>query len=64
MENIAKAEGMEGLKVRTHAGDILYDSSWITGVDYDEDEDDLDYETDGDEEDDDDEKEEQYDEID
>ena len=64
VENIAKAEGMEGLKVRTHAGNILYDSSWITGVDYDEDEHDLDYETDEDEEDDDDEKEEQYDEID
>ena len=61
VENMAAQDGMTGLKMRTHTGNILYDSSWITGVDYDEDEDDLDYET---EEEEDIEEEEEYDEID
>ena len=63
VESIAAQEGMKGLKVRTNTGQTLYDSSWITGVDYDEDEDDLDYETDDEDEEDEDE-EEQYDKID
>ena len=62
VESIAQQEGMTGIKVRTHTGHTLYDSSWITGVDYDEDEDDMDYETDDEEENE--EEEEQYDEVD
>ena len=57
VESMAAEEGMKGIKMRTKTGQVLYDSSWITGVDYDEDEDDLDYEPD--EEDD-----ENYDEVD
>ena len=62
VESMAAKDGMTGLKMRTNTGHILYDSSWITGVDYDEDEDDLDYETEEEEEDS--EEEEEYDEID
>ena len=62
---MATSEGMpDGLKIETKSGIILYDSSWIAGVDYDdgriveheydEDEFDEDYEDDGSDDDDDD----------
>ena len=63
VESMAAEEGMKGIKMRTKTGQVLYDSSWITGVDYDEDEDDLDYEPD-EEEVDDEEDDENYDEVD
>jgi hypothetical protein len=36
---IAKKDGMpKGLKITNHTGQVLYNSTWIAGVDYDEDE--------------------------
>jgi hypothetical protein len=32
-----KGQMADGLKIETKTGQILYDSSWIAGVDYDED---------------------------
>ena len=65
VEQMANDDNMHGIKFLTHTGTILYDSSWITGVDYDEDEDDFDYETDDDEEDQEEEEEtDEYDQID
>ena len=46
VESMAQQDGMVGIKIRTKTGHVLYDSSWITGVDYDDDEDDFDYEPD------------------
>ena len=43
MEALAKADGMKGLKIRSRTGEILYDSAWIAGVDYEEDAADEDY---------------------
>jgi hypothetical protein len=47
----------QGLKITNHTSQVLYDSAWIAGVDYDEDEiEDQDYEEgEGEEDDDDDE---------
>ncbi len=36
---IAKKDGMpKGLKITNHTGQVLYNSTWIAAVDYDEDE--------------------------
>ena len=43
VEALAKADGMKGLKIRSRTGEILYDSAWIAGVDYEEDAADEDY---------------------
>ena len=43
VEQWAADDGMKGLVLRTKSGEILYDSSWIAGVDYNEEDDDLDY---------------------
>jgi hypothetical protein len=39
VEQLAASEGMKGLKMKTNSGKILYDSSWIAGVDYRKEED-------------------------
>ena len=51
VEAMAATDGMSGLKIRTKTGNILWDSAWIAGVDYDEDEDDEDYDEYDDDED-------------
>jgi hypothetical protein len=39
VHRIAKQDGMpKGLKITNRTGQVLYDSTWIAGVDYDEDE--------------------------
>ena len=43
VEALAKADGMKGLKIRSRTGEILYDSAWIAGVEYEEDAADEDY---------------------
>jgi hypothetical protein len=47
---IAKKDGMlKGLKITNHTGQVLYYSTWIAGVDYDEDQSkDKDYDPDDD----------------
>ena len=56
MNQMAEDDGMKGLIVKSRTGQILWNSAWIAGVDYDEDEDDDDYtqssESDNDESDD------------
>ena len=37
---------MKGLRIKTKTGQILWDSAWTAGVDYDEDDDDKDYDDD------------------
>jgi hypothetical protein len=38
VHHIAEQDGMpEGLKITNRTGQVLYDSTWIAGVDYDED---------------------------
>jgi hypothetical protein len=39
VEKLAASEGMKGLKKMTNSGKILYDSSWIAGVNYRKEED-------------------------
>jgi hypothetical protein len=34
VERMASQQGMKGLKLRTKTGNILFDSAWIAGVDY------------------------------
>ena len=36
VEELAKKDGIKGLKIKTETGDLIYNSSWIAGVDYDE----------------------------
>ena len=57
VHRIAHNDGMpKGLKITKHTGQVLYDSNWIAGVDYDEDQfDDEDYDPDSDNESDEDE---------
>ena len=43
---LAEKDGMKGLRIKTKTGQILWDSAWIAGVDYDEDDDDQDYDDD------------------
>jgi hypothetical protein len=39
VNGIAEMDGMpKGLKITNHTSQVLYDSVWIAGVDYDEDE--------------------------
>jgi uncharacterized protein YvpB len=39
VHRIAKKDGMpKGLKITNHTGQVLYNSTWIVVVDYDEDE--------------------------
>jgi hypothetical protein len=69
VHRIAEQDGMpKGLKITNHTGQVLYDSTWIAGVDYDEDEfEDEDYHPSSDEDedsDDDDDDEDMYDEMD
>jgi hypothetical protein len=54
VNRIAKMGGMpKGLKITNHTGQVLYDSAWIAGVEYDEDEiEDQDYQEEQDEDDD------------
>jgi hypothetical protein len=54
VHRIAKKDGMpKGLKITNHTGKVLYDSTWIAGVDYDEDEfKDEDYDSNSDEDED------------
>jgi hypothetical protein len=54
VHRIAEQDGMpKGLKITNHTGQVLYNSTWITGVDYDEDEfEDEDYDPDNDEDED------------
>ena len=42
VEALAEKDGMKGLQVKTKTGQILWDSAWTAGVDYDEDDDDED----------------------
>ena len=37
VETMAEQEGMKGLRFKTKSGQILWDSAWIAGVDYDKD---------------------------
>ena len=61
---LAVLDGMpEGLKIKNRANNIIFDSAWTAGVDYDEDFDDDDY-NDGEEEDIEEDDEENYDEMD
>ena len=46
VEALAEKDGMKGLRIKTKTGQILWDSAWTAGVDYDEDYDDLDYDDD------------------
>jgi hypothetical protein len=72
VHHIAKQDGMpKGLKITNHTRQVLYNSTWIAGVDYDEDEfEDKDYhpssdeDEDSDDSDDDDNDEDMYDEMD
>jgi hypothetical protein len=50
VHHIAEQDGMpNGLKITKHTGQVLYDSTWIAGVDYDEDKfEDEDYDPDND----------------
>jgi hypothetical protein len=72
VHRIAEQDGMpKGLKITNHTGQVLYDSTWIAGVDYDEDEfEDEDYhpssdkDEDSDDSDEDDDDEDMYDEMD
>jgi hypothetical protein len=72
VHRIAEQDGMpKGLKITKRTGQVLYDSTWIAGVDYDEDEfEDEDYhpssdeDEDSDDRDDDDDDEDMYDEMD
>jgi hypothetical protein len=58
VHRIAKQDGMpKGLKITNRTGQVLYDSTWIAGVDYDE-------HKDSDDSDDDDDDEDMYDEMD
>ena len=53
IESMAKTQGMKGLRLRTKTGEVLYDSSWLAGVDYEQseqDENDEDQESESDEE--------------
>ena len=43
IEALAHKQGMKGLQFKTKDGQILWDSAWIAGVDYDEDDEDQDY---------------------
>jgi len=43
---LAEKDGMKGLRIKTKTGQILWDSAWTAGVDYDEDADDPDYDDD------------------
>jgi hypothetical protein len=54
VDRIDEMDGMpKGLKITNHTSQVLYDSAWIAGVDYDEDEiEDQDYEEEEDEDDD------------
>jgi hypothetical protein len=51
---IAEKDGMsKGLKITNHTGQVLYDKTWIAGVDYDENEfEDEDYDPNSDEDED------------
>ena len=40
---MAEQEGMKGLRFKTKSGQILWDSAWIAGVDYDKDDFEEDY---------------------
>jgi len=46
VEALAEKDGMQGLHITTKTGQILWDSAWTAGVDYDEDDDDVDYDDD------------------
>jgi hypothetical protein len=50
LHSIAEKDGMpKGLKITNHTGQVLYNSTWIAGVDYDEDKfKDKDYDPDSD----------------
>ena len=48
---VAHDDGVRGLKIRTSKGDLLWDSSWTAGVEYEDDADDRDYESDESDED-------------
>jgi hypothetical protein len=50
VHRIAEKDGMpKGLKITNHTGQVLYDSTWIAGVDYDEDKfEDKDYDSNSD----------------
>jgi hypothetical protein len=61
IHKMAENDGMpDGLKIQNHHGVVLYNSSWIAGVNYEEDED---YEEQDNEEEDDDYLKEEYDEV-
>jgi hypothetical protein len=71
VHRITEQDGMpKGLKITNHTRQVLYDSTWSAGVDYDEDEfEDEDYDPDSDEDEDsddsnDDDDEDMYDEMD
>ena len=42
VEAIAASQKQKGLRIKTRRGDVLFDSSWIAGVDYDDDDDEED----------------------
>jgi hypothetical protein len=65
VHSIAEKDGMpKGLKITNYTGDILYNSTWIAGVDYDEDKYEDEDSDDSDDDDDDDEDDMSYDEMD
>ena len=43
VEALAEKDGMQGLQFKTKTGQILWDSAWTAGVDYDMDDNDVDY---------------------
>ncbi len=43
IETTATAQKQKGLRIRTRRGEILFDSTWTAGVDYDSDDEDSDY---------------------
>jgi hypothetical protein len=34
IETMAETQGMKGLRLHTKTGQVLYNSSWLAGVDY------------------------------
>ena len=49
MNDIAARQHQPGLKIQAQNGDVLYDSAWTPGVDYESDEEEYDPEEDGEE---------------
>jgi hypothetical protein len=64
VNSMAHADGMKGLIIKSRTGQVLFDSSWTAGVDYDISQENIDEDEDEDEEDSDDEMDHDHDSID